>query len=60
METSSALQHILREELQEATVVTIAHRVEAVRDAKYYIVLEAGGILREGKVEEGVIVGDEL
>jgi ABC-type multidrug transport system fused ATPase/permease subunit len=47
-ETSMEIQHVLRDEMKEATVITIAHRVEAVRDADYCIVLKQGKVFREG------------
>jgi ABC-type multidrug transport system fused ATPase/permease subunit len=52
VETSMALHKIIREEMHEATVITIAHRVEAVKGADYFIELEAGRVKRQGKVEE--------
>lgn len=36
------IQAILREELQESTVITIAHRLEAVKDADFFIRLDEG------------------
>jgi ABC-type transport system involved in cytochrome bd biosynthesis fused ATPase/permease subunit len=53
------LQSILREELKEATIITIAHRVEAVKGVDYFVVLENGGVLREGKVEGNLRI-DEI
>lgn len=49
-ETSLEIQKVIREELRESTVVTIAHRLEAVKDADYYVVLDRGGVEREGKI----------
>jgi ABC-type multidrug transport system fused ATPase/permease subunit len=51
-ESSMEIQQVLREELVEATVIMIAHRVEAVRGADYAIVLERGRVLREGPAGE--------
>ncbi|KAJ5744175.1 hypothetical protein N7533_009045 [Penicillium manginii] len=51
-ETSLEIQQIVREELELSTVITIAHRVEAVKDADYFIELEQGRVLREGRVGE--------
>ncbi|KAK2630395.1 hypothetical protein QTJ16_001215 [Diplocarpon rosae] len=51
-ETATRIQRILREEMQESTVVTIAHRVEAVSDAKYCVVLAKGRVVEEGPVGE--------
>ncbi|KAJ5769549.1 hypothetical protein N7520_004108, partial [Penicillium odoratum] len=52
-ETSLEMQQIIREELKLSTVITIAHRVEAVKDADYCVVLEQGRVIRQGPVERG-------
>lgn len=52
VETSMEIQQILREEMQQSTVITIAHRVEAVKDADYAIVLDHGKVLRHGPASE--------
>ncbi|KAE8552103.1 hypothetical protein EYB25_005997 [Talaromyces marneffei] len=49
-ETSLEIQKIIREEMKESTVITIAHRLEAISDADYYIVLDKGRVEREGRV----------
>jgi ABC-type multidrug transport system fused ATPase/permease subunit len=46
------IQAILREEMKESTVITIAHRLEAVKNADYCIVLHKGGVLAQGPAEE--------
>jgi ABC-type multidrug transport system fused ATPase/permease subunit len=51
-ESSMEIQQILREEMVEATVIMIAHRVEAVRGADYAVVLEKGRVLRQGPAIE--------
>jgi ABC-type multidrug transport system fused ATPase/permease subunit len=51
-ESSMEIQQILREEMVEATVIMIAHRVEAVKGADYAIVLEKGRVLRQGPAKE--------
>jgi ABC-type multidrug transport system fused ATPase/permease subunit len=38
METAIRIQQVLREEMKESTVITIAHRLEAVRNADYCVV----------------------
>ncbi|KAL6867130.1 hypothetical protein J3F83DRAFT_715388 [Trichoderma novae-zelandiae] len=43
--TAATVQRILREELRESTVVTIAHRLEAVEDADWCLRLEAGRVV---------------
>ncbi|KAH6719732.1 ABC transporter-like protein [Leptodontidium sp. MPI-SDFR-AT-0119] len=50
-ETAMRIQRILREEMRESTVVTIAHRVEAVSEAKYCVVLAKGKVVQEGPAE---------
>jgi ABC-type multidrug transport system fused ATPase/permease subunit len=52
-ETSLEIQQIIRDELRESTVVTVAHRLEAIRDADYYVVLDQGTISEQGYVREG-------
>ncbi|KAL8733031.1 MAG: hypothetical protein Q9166_002429 [cf. Caloplaca sp. 2 TL-2023] len=47
-ETASQIQAILREELKESTVITIAHRLEAVKDADFFIRLEEGKLVAWG------------
>jgi ABC-type multidrug transport system fused ATPase/permease subunit len=44
--TSEEIQQILREEMRQSTVITIAHRLEAVRDVDYIIKLSEGRIER--------------
>ncbi|PSR80832.1 hypothetical protein BD289DRAFT_53056 [Coniella lustricola] len=44
--TAFYIQQVLREELRQSTVITIAHRVEAVRDADFEIVLDKGKVVR--------------
>jgi ABC-type multidrug transport system fused ATPase/permease subunit len=51
-ETAAEIQGVLREELGEATVITIAHRVEAVRGADWCVVLGGGKVLKQGKPED--------
>jgi ABC-type multidrug transport system fused ATPase/permease subunit len=50
--TSMEIQQILRNELKESTVVIITHRVEAVKDADYFIELENGKVLRQGSLKD--------
>ena len=51
-ETSLEIQQIIREELGQSTVITIAHRIEAVKDADYFVVLDQGRVSREGNVAD--------
>ena len=48
-ETAGRIQELLREELSESTVVTIAHRVEAVRGAGWCVELGKGRVTRSGE-----------
>ncbi|KAI4220982.1 MAG: hypothetical protein L6R40_008660, partial [Gallowayella cf. fulva] len=52
-ETAMQIQAILREELKESTVITIAHRLEAVRDADFCIRLDDGKLVAAGPAGEG-------
>ncbi|KAH9838909.1 ATP-dependent bile acid permease-like [Teratosphaeria destructans] len=47
-ETAMQIQQVMQEEMKESTVITIAHRLEAVRNADYCIVLGKGRILEQG------------
>lgn len=44
--TAFHIQQVLREELRQSTVITIAHRVEAVKDADFEIVLDKGKVVK--------------
>ncbi|ODA76804.1 hypothetical protein RJ55_07320 [Drechmeria coniospora] len=46
--TAALMQRILREELAESTVITIAHRLEAVEDATWRLRLERGKVVECG------------
>ena len=48
METAMNIQQVLREEMRESTVVTIAHRLEAVKDANFFIRLDKGRVAAQG------------
>ncbi|KAJ5174294.1 uncharacterized protein N7482_000171 [Penicillium canariense] len=51
-DTSLEIQQIIREELQLSTVITIAHRIEAVKDADYFVVLDQGKVSRQGTTRD--------
>jgi ABC-type multidrug transport system fused ATPase/permease subunit len=51
-ESSMEIQQILREELKDATVITIAHRLQAVKDADYAVILDKGRVARQGPASE--------
>lgn len=51
-ETSLEIQAILRDEMKESTVITIAHRLEAIKDVDYYVVLDQGRVADQGFVGE--------
>ena len=46
--TALAIQDVLRDELKQSTVITIAHRLEAVKDADYFIRLDKGRVVACG------------
>ncbi|KAL9130175.1 MAG: hypothetical protein Q9217_001569 [Psora testacea] len=50
METAMTIQHILREEMRESTVITVAHRLEAVKNADFFIRLDHGRVVEQGPV----------
>ncbi|EAW11644.1 putative ABC bile acid transporter [Aspergillus clavatus NRRL 1] len=51
-ESSLEIQQVIREELRESTVITIAHRLEAIKDADYYVVLDQGRVSKYGYVKD--------
>ncbi|KFA48346.1 hypothetical protein S40293_04429 [Stachybotrys chartarum IBT 40293] len=50
--TAATVQRILREELSQSTVITIAHRLEAVEDASWQLRLDHGRVVRCGPATE--------
>ena len=50
-ETSLEIQEVIRQEMKHSTVITIAHRLEAIKDANYYVVLEQGKVSKHGPVD---------
>ncbi|OAL34968.1 hypothetical protein AYO20_05683 [Fonsecaea nubica] len=51
LDTSTEIQRVLREELQESTIITIAHRTAAVENADFCVVLSAGRVLYQGPAD---------
>ena len=51
-DTAMQIQQVMHEEMRDSTVITIAHRLEAVRNADYCIVLGKGRIVEQGPAEE--------
>lgn len=49
VETAAYIHQLLRRELRHSTVITIAHKVEAVKDADFEIVLDKGRVVKAGK-----------
>jgi ABC-type multidrug transport system fused ATPase/permease subunit len=59
-ETAQRIQSVLREEMRESTVITVAHRLEAVKNADYCVVLGKGKLIRAGKAEDMLREGGEF
>jgi len=59
VETAVHIQQVLRDELKESTIITIAHRLEAVRHANYQIVLGNGRVVSQGPIAIKTIGGDD-
>lgn len=49
VETAAYIHQLLRRELMYSTVITIAHKVEAVKDADFEIVLDKGKVVKAGR-----------
>lgn len=60
LETAQRIQSVLREEMRESTVITIAHRLEAVKNADYCVVLGKGKVVQAGKAEDMLREGSEF
>lgn len=52
--TALAIQDVLRDELKRSTVITIAHRLEAVKDADYFIRLDKGRVVECGETNPSI------
>lgn len=55
-DTAAKVQRILRDELSQSTVITIAHRLEAVENADWCLRLERGKVLECGPAK-GLLAG---
>ncbi|KAK1834205.1 putative ATP-dependent permease [Podospora conica] len=56
--TAGEIQRLLREELGGSTVITIAHKKEAVEGADWEVVMDGGRVVRAGPLG-GAAVGEE-
>ena len=59
-ETAQRIQTVLREEMKESTVITIAHRLEAVQNADFCVVLGKGKLVKAGKASDMLKEGGEF
>ena len=57
METTIRIQKVLREEMRESTAITIARRLEAVRNADYCVVLGKRKLVRAGNAKDMLAEG---
>ncbi|RVX73366.1 hypothetical protein B0A52_03008 [Exophiala mesophila] len=48
LDTAAEIQRVLRNELSQSTIITIAHRAAAVESAEFAVVLAAGRVLSQG------------
>ncbi|KAL6710910.1 hypothetical protein ACN47E_006785 [Coniothyrium glycines] len=60
LETAQRIQSVLREEMKESTVITIAHRLEAVKNADYCVVLGKGRLIKAGRAADMLKEGSEF
>lgn len=49
-DTAAYIHRLLREELRQSTVITIAHKAEAVADADFEVVLDKGRVVRSQRI----------
>lgn len=59
-ETAQRIQSVLRDEMKESTVITIAHRLEAVKNADYCVVLGKGKLVKSGRAADMLREGSEF
>jgi ABC-type multidrug transport system fused ATPase/permease subunit len=59
-ETAQRIQSVLREEMKQSTVITIAHRLEAVKNADYCVVLGKGKLVKAGRAADMLKEGGEF
>lgn len=51
-ETARIMQHIITTHLQASTVLQIAHRLDAVLECDWVVVMEQGTVLEQGKPQK--------
>lgn len=51
-ETAAAIHDVLHSEMKGKTVICIAHKLEAVKNADYCIVLDKGRVIQQGTAED--------
>lgn len=51
-ETDKLMQHIIREEFAKHTILTIAHRLDTIRDADTILVMDKGMVVEVGTPDE--------
>ncbi|PVI04510.1 ABC bile acid transporter-like protein [Periconia macrospinosa] len=59
-ETAQRIQNVLRGEMKESTVITIAHRLEAVKNATHCVVLGKGKLIKSGTAADMLAEGSEV
>ena len=52
LDTDRSIQKVIREELKDSTIVTVAHRIDTIIDYDRVLVFSRGQIVEEGKPKE--------
>ena len=49
LETDAVIQETIKREFRESTVISVAHRIESVRECDWIVVLKGGKVVESGR-----------